>query len=434
MKKRAAICALTLFSLAASVLTASADPRIWTVAEGKTFEGEYLESSESEVLLLVKGKERKIKLSKLSKEDREFIKQARSRESKNRENSNFTDKWPTSTTMEDRLKAKAVKEDADAQEYVYETTHFRFISPVKLSLQTVSEMGRVFEGTYTACKLMPLNFPCRRFNFNKEVDEQETDSDEAPQEKLVARLFKNRMDYEQTVGPGHANSAGLFRGGQGDVLVPFSSLGIVKKGGSYAMGSGKKKDVGTLIHELTHQMSLFGASYDVPIWFAEGMAEYMRLANYQRGRFELRAISKNIRGYITGVPGRNLGKSFTAPSLESFLGMSVPTFQAAMGEEIQFNYGFSTLLVYYFIHLDGKGDGARLKRWMRDLQESKRAVVAVPVGATPEQRQAAMKRLQHMYKNPDYNYGKLLDGRSWGQLEKEFAKKVSKLGIEVVFD
>lgn len=317
--KRTVIRAFTVFSLAASVLTASADPRTWTMAEGKTFEGEYLEASEGEVLILVKGKERKIKISKLSGEDREFIKQAQSRESKNRENSNFTDKWPSSTTMEDKLKAKAVKEDAAAGEYVYETTHFRFISPAKLSLQTVSEMGRVFEGTYTACKLMPLNFPCRRFNFNKEVDEQEAGGGEAPQEKLVARLFKTRMDYEQVVGAGHADSAGLFRGGLGDVLVPFSSLGIVKKGGSYAIGSGKKQDVGTLIHELTHQMSLFGASYDVPIWFAEGMAEYMRLANYQRGRFDLRGVSKNIKGYITGVPGRNLGKSFSSPPLESFL-------------------------------------------------------------------------------------------------------------------
>lgn len=431
--KRAAIHAFAIFPLVASVLTASAEPRTWTVVEGKTFEGEYLEASESEVLLLVKGKERKIKLSKLSGEDREFVKQAQSQESKNRENSNFTDKWPSSTTMEDKLKAKAVKEDEAAGEYVYETTHFRFISPAKLSLQTVSEMGRVFEGTYTACKLMPLNFPCRRFNFNREVDEQETGRDGAPQEKLLARLFKTSADYQQAAGAGHEGSAGLFRSRPGDVLVPFSSLGIVKKGGSYAIGSGKKQDVGTLIHELTHQMSLFGASYDVPIWFAEGMAEYMRLANYQRGRFDLRGVSKNIKGYITGVPGRNLGKSFESPSLESVLCMSTQTFQAARGEDIQFNYGFSALLVYYFIHLDGKGDGARIKRWMRDLQESKRAGVAVPANATPEQREAAFKRLELMRQNLDYHYEKLLDGRTWEQLEKEFSKKVSKLGIEVIF-
>lgn len=431
--KNAVIRAITAFVAAAGVLSASAEPRTWTTTEGKTFEGEYLQTTEDGVLLLVKGKERNVKLSKLSEEDRDFIKQTQSQESKNRQNSNFTDKWPSSTTMEDKLKAKAVKEDAANGQFVYETTHFRFISPVKLSIQTVSEMGRIFEGTYTACKSMPLNFPCRRFNFNKEVDEQGGSDDAEPQEKLLARLYKTRADYEQIVGPGHSDSAGLFRGGTGDVLVPFSSLGIVKKGGSYAIGTGKKQDAGTLIHELTHQMSLFGADYDVPIWFAEGIAEYMRLANYQRGRFDLRGVSKNIKGYITGAPGRNLGKSFESPSLESFLGISTPKFQAATGQEIQFNYGFSTLLVYYFIHLDGKGDGARLKRWMRDLQESKRARVMVPSNATPEQREEARRKLRQMYDHPNYNYEKLLDGRSWAQLEKEFSKKVSKLGIDVSF-
>lgn len=428
---------LSVVAAAVTILSASAELRTWTTVEGRSFKGEYLEASDESVLILVKGKERKIKLEKLSDEDKEFIGQMRSQESKNRENSNFSGKWPTSTTMEDKLKAKAVKEDASGEGFIYETTHFRFLSPAKLSIQTVSEMGRIFEGTYTACRMMPLNFPCRRFNFNKEVDEQGEDDGKDKPEKLIARLFLTRADYENMVGPNHASSAGLFRSGIGDVLVPFSSLGISKKGGSYAIETGKKQDAGTLIHELTHQMTLFGAGYRTPIWFAEGMAEYMSLANFQRGRFDLRGVGKNIKPYIIGGPGvmgRNLGKSFSAPSLETFMNQSIPEFQAAVGEEIQFNYGFSTLLVYYFIHLDGKGDGARLKRWMRDLQESQSPTIMLPADATPEQRAEAQRKLTEMNAKTRSNYEKLLDNRTWAQLEKEFAKKVSKLGIDVRFE
>ncbi len=410
--------------------------RSWTLqSSGKSFEAEYVEADETSVTLLFKGKEKKIKLDRLSEEDQTYVKSQAEKKSSHAENNNFSERWPTSTLMEDKLRARAVKEDDGSGAYVYETSHFRFISPAKLSLTTVSEMGRVFEGTYTACRAIPLNFPCRRFDVGEEDEEGEE------KEKLVARLFLNQADYAREVGDSYGRSAGLYR--EPEVLVPFESLGIVKKGQSYAMDSGRKLDTGTLIHELTHQMSLLGANYNMPIWFAEGMAEYVRLATYKRGRFSFKGVKKNMGPYIAGGPGtsgRQLGRRFDAPPLEQVLNMSVREFQSATGDQIQFNYGFSALLAYYFIHLDGKGDAARLKRWMRNLQSTERSSntlrVSVPANATPEQIEAARARLREQARQmqEEYHYEPLLDGRDWEDIEKEFSKKVEKeFGIKVSF-
>ncbi len=405
----------------------SAEMRSWTLEQsGKSFRGEYIEREADCITVRVKGKERKIGLDRLSEEDRLYVQSLAERNDKHDSNKNFSERWPTATTVEDKLRAKAVLEDDAQGNFIYETSHFRFYSPEKLSLPTVSAMGRVFEGTYTACRALPLNFPCRRFGEGSRNDGER-------QEKMVARLYATREEYARAVGPAYARTAGIFR--EPEILVPFDSLGIEKKGNSYAMASGGKLDTSTLIHELTHQMSLPGATYDVPIWFAEGIAEYMQLAPYSNGKFNFRGVKKNLIPYIVGGPGtrgRQLGRHLIAPPLEDMLNLSVRGFQSACGDATQFNYGFSALLVYYFIHLDGRGDGERLKSWMSHLQGTERATarlrMMIPADASPAEIEAAQQQLQQQALGirEEYYYAPLLDGRSWQELEAEFSKKVEK--------
>ncbi len=436
MRTRHTILALLLAFIGTGLL--SAEVRTWTLeSTGKSIKAEYVDTDEDKVILLIKGKEKRIKLSRLSQEDQEYIKSLAEKGEEHSENKNFSGRWPVSTIMEDKLRAKAVKEDDGSGAYVYETSHFRFYSPAKLGLTTVSEMGRVFEGTYTACRAIPLNFPCRRFESTRDLDDESGEE----QEKLVARLFLTKADYAREVGDSFGQSAGLYR--TPEILVPFESLGIVKKGRTYAMESGGKLDTGTLIHELTHQMSLLGTTYDVPIWFAEGIAEYVRLTTYKRGKFSFKGVHKNIIPYIVGGPGtsgRQLGRFISAPPMEQLLNMSVREFQSATGDQTQFNYGISALLAYYFIHLDGKGDAAALKRWMRNLQTTERATanlsVKIPADASPEEIAAAKQKLNNQARTmqQSYHYEPLLNGRSWEELEEEFTRKVKKaLGIEVNF-
>ncbi len=434
MNNLRATLALLLALLGSGLL--HAEMRRWTIMpSGKSIEAEYVDAEGEDVTLLVRGKEKHVKLSRLSQEDQSYIESRVKKAEAYQENKNFSERWPTSTLMEDKLRAKAVVEDAATGTYIYETSHFRFHSPARLTLATVSEMGRVFEGTYTACRALPLNLPCRRFDVAGEWE------DNTSSEKLEARLFLTQADYAREVGQAFARSAGIFR--EPDILVPFASLGIEKKGTSYAIEGTGKLDADTLIHELTHQMSLLGATYDTPIWFAEGLAEYMRLANYKRGRFNFKGVHKNIVTYFVGGPGttsRQLGRHVIAPPLEQMLNLSVRDFQAAQGDQLQFNYGFSALLAYYFIHLDGKGDAANLKRWMRNLQGTQSAAstlrIKIPADATKAMIEAAQDFLQKkaLTLREEYHYEPLLNGRNWQELEKEFSRKVEKqLGIKVAF-
>lgn len=387
------------FSLACVCLFsffASAETRVWTWEDGRKFEGEYISSEEEKVCVLVDGRERRITVSMLSPADRQYVQQRREKEQapgSAHENNNFSDRWPASSVMEDKLKAKMI--DEQDGHYIYETTHFRFQSPEKLSLSTVSEMGRIFEGAYSANMLIPLNAPCRRYEGNLD-------------DKLVAHLFATKEAYAEAVGPNHAESAGLFNGEA--VMVPFQSLGFVKKGSMYAKAPGARIDSHTLIHELTHQMTMYGANYRLPIWFAEGIAEYMGVTPYKNGKLSFTGTKKAVSSYVIGGPGtrsRQLGTHVVSPPLREFLGQSVQEFQSAMGDTIQFNYGMSLVMFYYFAHIDGKGDAARLKRWMRAVQ-------------TGECK-------------PD-DYTRLLDGRTWSELEKDVKKGVkSKLGLTITF-
>lgn len=376
---------------------ASAEVRTWTWQDGRTFEGEYIASEEDKVCVLVNGRERHITISMLGETDRQYVQkrlQEQQAPGSAHENNNFNSRWPSSSVMEDKLRAKMVEEQDG--NYIYETTHFRFFSPEKLSLSTVSEMGRIFEGAYSANMLIPLNAPCRRYEGNLE-------------DKLIARLFASKQTYAEAVGPDHAHSAGLFNGEA--VLVPFESLGFVKKGAVYAKAPGSRIDSHTLVHELTHQMTIYGANYLLPIWFAEGIAEYMGVTPYKNGKLAFTGTKKALASYVIGGPGtssRQLGSHFTSPPLRSFLEQSAQEFQSAMGDTIQFNYGMSLVMFYYFAHIDGKGDAARLKRWMRALQSGE-------------------------CKSNDYT--RLLDGRSWSELEKDVTKGVkSKLGITITFE
>ncbi len=403
----------------------------WLVEQSRHADLPAAEGAEDSLTLRLNGKERHIRLKNLSAEERVYLQSLTERHSETLSSANFDAPWPADTHMEDRLQVRAVEEDDERGLYIYETAHFRFHSPARLGLSTVSEIGRVFEGTFSACRALPLNFPCRRLN-----------ADSGEDGKFTARLFLTREDYAREVGSEHAQTAGLFR--EPEILVPFESLGMEPTADGYAVVAGERLDSGTLIHELTHQMSLLRLSYDVPIWFAEGIAEYMRMVPCTRGNFHFRAVHRTIIPGVVGGSGtssRQLGRRLNAPPLEEFLQMSFREFQAARGNRAQFNYGLSALLVYYFIHLDGEGDGARLKRWMSHLQGTEQATahlsMKIPADSSAKEIATARHQLQQkaLSIKEEYYYAPLLDGRNWQELEQELSHKLkNELGITISFN
>ena len=75
-------------------------------------------------------------------------------------------------------------------------------------------------------------------------------------------------------------------------------------------------------------------------------------------------------------------------------------------ENPQINYGASLLICYYFMQLDGEGDGKRIKAFLQALRAGRTGDGALAV---------------------------LLDGRSFAQLAKEITKAWSRRGIDLTF-
>lgn len=301
---------------------------------------------------------------------------------------NFKAKWPTLTRIADMLPARTIQDGPD--EWIYETQHFRFIANAPIALAAIKEIARIFEGTYTANLALPINSPCNYFQV-------------CDKGKFKAYLFETYKDYTAAGAPN--GSAGVFikrgRGMEnGGVYVPFQSLGLEKKGNRYVKG-GKRVNGHTLAHEITHHMTV--GDYTLPTWFAEGIAEYVGISYGGNGvvRFggNKNVISKYVAGYgEKGAGGRGIGKEpKVSMSLEEFLNYR----EGFIGQnDVQVGYGMSALLVYYFFHIDGKRDAARVKKYLKIIQN----------GGSLKQANEA-----------------LLDGRTWEQLEKEISRRLKSV-------
>lgn len=362
---------LSLFLLETSL----GQSRTWTDIKGKTVEGTPIKKTTTSITIeLESGKTATIPLSRLSEEDRTFVLTWTPQESpkteeapkkappKNRNNKeissgpNFDDPWPKTVKISPEQDVKLVKEENGV--YTYESPHFSFEVDAKLSIKLMRTLSSIFEATLEANCAMPLNFPCRQ------VRASSTD-------KYKARFYKFRPDFEKATGR-PATTAGVFINGV--VHVPFSSLGIKAMGQQYTIG--REGDPKTLIHEITHQMTLPSSSRPgpgLPSWMLEGVAEYTGHTPYQSGFFNFNQtrmdLLENMVGYNkkTGF-GRNIGKEFNIPSLKTFMTQNYSMFLAG---DMQLAYGFSSLLYYYFCHIDGDGDAARLKKYMQAIQAGK---------------------------------------------------------------
>lgn len=311
---------------------------------------------------------------------------------------NFSAAWPNVTRVPDMLPARTVKSGPD--EWIYESQHFRFTANAPIALAAVKEIARIFEGTYTANLALPLNSPCNHFQVCEKG-------------RFNAFLFET---YEQYLSAGGSpGSAGVFIGrgtlDLGKVLVPFQSLGLEKRGNRYIKG-GRRVNAKTLSHEITHHMTIGGNAY--PTWFVEGFAEYVGLSYDGNGQVRFggnkNVIAKFVSAYgEKGEGGRGIGKQpKVGTSLENFM-MNTGSFVGADGDarSAQIGYGISALLVYYFFHLDGKRDGARIKKYIAVIQNG---------GSIARANEA------------------LLDGRTWEQLEKEICRRLKgSLKIEPKF-
>jgi hypothetical protein len=186
--------------------------------------------------------------------------------------------------------------------------------------------------------------------------------------------------------------------------VPLKSLGVKKVGKDYSVDPGDK-DYHVLSHEITHM--IMERAVKQASWYIEGSAEYVAHTPYTGGRYKVAVNKSSIVLAVTsygkdGNGGSALGKELKMPPLERFMTQSYEEFLS----NSRFNYGMGCLLTYYWYHLDGKGDAARIKEYLKSLQAGE-----------PEEKARE----------------KLLDGRSWAQMQEDFAKGMRKTGVKIEY-
>ncbi len=300
----------------------------------------------------------------------------------------FDGKWPDNVGVPEELNIEVVKEDDAAKVYIYRSTHFEFTSNVQLRARLVSGCAKVFEATHEFLRLLPLN--------NRATG--------ARSKLFPVLLFENYDQYLQAGGPRGSAGVCMERGSVIKVLVPLKSLGVRKTGGDYTVDT-RAKDYSVLAHEITHM--LMERDVKDASWYIEGSAEYVANTEYTGGRFKVAANKSAIVANVTaygkdGNGGSALGKDIKMPRLEEFMTLSYGNFLI----NSRLNYGVACLLTYYFYHLDGNGDAARIKEYVKALQS----------GESDETARA-----------------KLTDGRSWDQMEADFVKGMRGVGVKIEF-
>ncbi|MBB5350852.1 hypothetical protein HNR46_001086 [Haloferula luteola] len=391
--------------------TGQVDARVWTDVQGREIEADYVSSDDEEVVLrLPGGKNVTVPFSRLSPRDVEYARQGGGDDdeqflddddedtgSKGGSTSevilNWDEPWPDTVVFKEDPEVNVAEEDDEKKRWVYESSNYRFICDVRLSKSVVSNFAEMFESTLQFTRALPIAISGGR----------QTNG------KFQILLFEEFSDYVKAGGP--PSSAGVFMGGENVVMVPLVSLGVRKVGSGYMRDRDKSNK--TLVHELTHQLTP-----DVYYregsrgWFTEGLAEYCANTPYRNGRFTVRSSLKTVEENMTGYDrktnrGRAMGTEFSVPGLRQFMEMDYADFTGSSANE---NYGWGALLTTYFVHLDGEGNAARLKAYLKKLRE---------IGPQGDIELA---------------YAELLDGRTWAELEKDISKAWSRKGVDVEFE
>lgn len=249
--------------------------------------------------------------------------------------------WPQKVIVDPRsLEVTVVREDAAKREYIYHSGHFQFIAEDKLAGSVMKEIARTFEATHDLVQALPWGI------------------DPKPPADLgyyQAKFYLNQDNYLADGGP--PNSGGVYFAQDRMFRVPFESLGLEMRGKTWFKQPGYTGD--TLIHEITHQM-MHDVLPFLPLWLAEGTAEYTSLLSYNAGTFTPAQHEHAMRGYLKKAVTRDaiLGR-FTDPLAH----MSMTPQQWHSSTEAGDLYFRSAVLVYFFSHLDGDGRGTRLSHY-----------------------------------------------------------------------
>lgn len=379
---------LVLFVTTTTAGAQDSNLRTWKDAQGKTIEASFISATDGTAVLALKsGRSLSVQLENLSGEDQKWIEEHETPAGGYAGPRAETD-WPRSVSLKGLPNVKTVREDATKKVNVYESDHYEFICDSPLSINLVREFSRVFETTWLANCLLPLDLK---------------PTPEDGRIKFRAEIFTNKDDYFNAGGaPG---SAGVYMRGDKALKLPLASLGV-KMFGKKVVVDYRAEDYATLVHEITHQMMNHWL-WKLPTWYIEGSAEYVELAEYENGRLNFVQQDRRLKQHLYN----RSGGSFSMVPPEKLMTIGGGEWSAALttGGSMR-NYASALVLTYFFYHIDGDGKGTHMKDYLHALENA-------------DSRDAAQKALDEH----------LMRERSFEELQREVQKGMRKEGIPIDF-
>ena len=417
--------------LAVAQLPTVEPPRGWKTAEGQAFQASITSFDGTTVVFrMPNGVRAQAPATKLSAEDQAYL-------------AEWQKKQPIKVVLPEvvgvdtaNIKVEVVSEDAAAEKYVYRTQNFEFESEGKLNQSLLREVARNFEATYELLKALPWNIG------------------PSPESGhyFKARLLKSRDSYHAAGGP--ANSGGVYKGNEHIFLVPFESIGVKTVGKSYAKDD--DFETHTMVHELTHQM-MHGWLDLLPQWIVEGTAEYTGTLPLKTGKFRLGAAKNGLKDYLEYLK-KETREGVPSPfPLEELFQITNEKWNQTLETDPRSShrlYFTSYLLVYYFMHLDGKGDGQLFARYFREIGDARNDIEKYEKAVEEFKKQPGVEvqpdgtyRYRSNLKHPEKpaviatpealaafqkkTLAILLDGRSDADLMKQIRSAYARLGVRL---
>ncbi len=387
--------------------------RKWTSADGRTLKASLVKIAVVDEVATAtmkreSGKKFSLPLSALSEGDREAIRGWLKKNPTGVATPVPPYIWPSNFTGSATPEVVEAGYDKDGGFHVYRTRYFDFRVDEKVGKSTISQCVAVFESIVGALDSLPLAL------------------DTVPShggERYQAVLVSSRAKYAALGGP--PNSGGFYSPSKNMTVIPFRSLGIEKKGSSWGF-DGKNRSFETLVHELTHH-SMGEKWMSLPVWVLEGLADYMAAMPYRSGRFLYTNVGKSATGAVRKAYKNTTWERAVMPKGE-FLMIKPSTLfitshrdwskalaRSAMDGSRYYNS--SLLLVYYFMHEDGAGNGEHFIRWLHAVR-----------AARLRGREAFGERYRNL------NEEHLMRGRNERELEADIAAALKRKGLRVRFD
>ncbi len=381
MKPNSIVCRLAACLALAGM--AQAEPRVWTNTSGKQVTAELVRVDKDQVQLqMVNGQQAIVPLASLSSGDQAWIQEHPSAAIGSDAGRLPWDKrYLPGTVQESQLdmNIKVVKEAPG--NCIYESGHFRFKTTAKLGVLVMNDVCRAFESTYELVRRLP-------WGVIPKPEEGRT--------KFQAELYETRAQYLATGAPEW--SGGVYVRKDKIFRMPFEELGLTRaprsKAGGYARVGAINND--TITHEITHQIMHEYLPF-APVWLLEGTAEYTAHLPYSSGQFNVGGAVQAFKDMREAQrkPGRrrmfrglsynpswigvrdlwgltnDITKRIAKGGPEKAAPKEEPAGNTTDPRALASRYYSSHALVLYFMHLDGNGDAARIKKYFDAIHQEK---------------------------------------------------------------